>query len=51
MMRKLIFIAPFYCACGARPLYLLGYKVGGLFCATYIFLHDLLPSPHFFPYG
>jgi hypothetical protein len=26
-------------------------KAGSLFCASYIFLHDLPPSPYFLPYG
>jgi hypothetical protein len=53
--RKVIFTMPFYLTCGAQPLclgyYNVGYKVGGRSCATYIFLHDLPPSPRLHPYG
>jgi hypothetical protein len=56
MTRKIIFTTPFYHACGAQPLYLLGvsqiggHKVGGHSCATYIFPHDIPPFPDHLTY-
>jgi hypothetical protein len=53
--RKLMFTVPFYCARGAQLLCPSvatpwGYKAGGPFCTTYIFPHDLLPSPCLLPH-
>jgi hypothetical protein len=50
-MHKIIFTAPIEPSRFASLVVTLqGYKAGGCSCAAYIFLHDLLPSPHLLPY-
>jgi hypothetical protein len=54
MTCKIIFTTPFYCAYGASRfassvVTTRGYKADDCSYATYIFPHDLPPSPHLLP--